>query len=166
MGLREDVAELRQSQRRFAFRTGTLADLGVAGPTNVNLFRITGGPINLVGLAGRVTTNTIVGAATLIALNLITAATAITAPICAVVAAPLNGHQIDTVYTITGAVAVALTVQTGAARGVGVYKLTNEQVLVPGVIVMTVSGGVATAGAIDWMLSFVPLADNVQVVRL
>ncbi len=163
MGLNASIQLVAKYSARSIKRIGLAADLTVLA--TVPLLRISGGDIEVVGLHGQVVgaANIGAGAATL-ALTLTGAIGGIAAPIAAASAA-INGNQPGTVYTITGAVAGPVTIQTGAARGVGVYQITNRMVLVPGVIGLVVGGFVST-GLIDWYLEYRALGEDAVVAAL
>lgn len=139
-------------------RTGLATDLTALA--NVNLFQITGGDILVVQLYGKVTT--VIGAAnTTLRIQATPTGGAIT-PMSAASAA-INADAVDTIYSITGAIAAAVAISAGL--GVGVGQLTNFLIVVPGVIQLTV-GAFVTTGVIDWTLSYIPLDEACQVAAV
>jgi hypothetical protein len=146
---------------KCVYRAAKSTDLLVAGPTTVNLFTIVGGAVVVEGFVGVVTTQ-IATVALTIAINLTGTAGTIVAPV-AVATGSLSGYVVDSILTLAGGVGAALTLQTGAARGVGVYTITNKQAWVPGVLSMSVGGAAAATGAIDWYIRYQPLGPASKV---
>ena len=153
MGLSSSIKGMQSKDFQVAVRYGLAADLSAL--TTVNLFTIDRGPIIVQGFFGVVST-VMQGVATTIAVQLTTSTAygATSVPV-AVATASLSGNQVGTIYTLAGGVGAALTIQTGAARGVGVYSITNQQAWVPGILQIVV-GGAASTGIIDWYLQYRP----------
>lgn len=137
------------------YRAGLAADL--TGLGTVNLFQISGGDVLLAGIYGKVTTQIGAVGATTIQLDLVPTGGA-SGVLCVAVA--INTDVVNTIYTITGDVAVGMDV--GTSIGVGHYQETNTMVLVPGIIGMIVAVSVNT-GVIDWTLHYVPLDTDSKV---
>jgi len=141
-------------------RTGLAADLGTA-PSDVNLFRITGGPILLTSVYGKVTT-VINGAGVLIQLQ--HTPTGLAQEVLCAISLTIHPDAVDTIYTITGAVAVALAPsdQVGVSDA---SMATNFLMLLPGIMNMEVTVATAT-GVIDWTIHWVPLDFDSRVAPL
>ena len=163
MGLKEYSDSLYNTQRRSVKRTGLVADLATNNTTS--LFRVSGGLILLHGMSG-VVTAAMDANATTIGLLLVTAISGTIVPMSAATLA-ITSAAVEAVITMDGRVGTALTLQDGAARGVGVYNITNEQVLVSGLIrIINATAVQATGGIIDWSISYTPLAEGVSVTAL
>jgi len=150
-------AALYTTDRRLR-RAGLAADLTALA--TVNIFQVADGDIVLNGIHGKVTTVIGAGAGTTIQLN--HTPTAGAAQVLCLASAAITGGAVNTIYTITGAVGVAMTV---GMIGVGVYQITNRLVLVPGIIGLVVAVLVNT-GVIDWYLNYTPLTPAASVTAL
>lgn len=159
MGLNGNTEVLYNSSRRYVKRTGKLADM--AGVASVALWTVTGGPVLIEGIMGIVTT-ACQAAATTLAFTNTTAVNSTVVPMAAA-SGSISGDATETVFTMDGAVATGITIQTSTARGVGIWEQTSRQVLVPGIIKLVV-GTATNTGIIDWYLSYVPLSDSSLVV--
>ena len=140
-------------------RVGTFGDLDAVEV--VNLFQITGGEVMVTSLYGKVTT-AITGACQL-GLVLTPTVGAVQTNMCGVCAS-LAADFVDTIYAWDGTEAGALAPAGAGVIGCVGYGSfsTNFQVLVEGIIGQNVTV-VATAGAIDWILHYIPLDPNAVV---
>lgn len=151
MGLKTLVSQLYLTQIRTLRRPGVVGELvNAASP---NLFTITGGDIMVVGIHGKITT-AFGTTATTLQLRL-TTALAGTVSVLGLACTTLSDQVADILLTSTGAVGVALAIS--AAAGVGVYAVTNAQVLVPGGIDVLVGGATSTVAAVEWTINYIPL---------
>ena len=157
MSLGAQIRKMSPGSFQIAARPFTAGDFGALGA--VNLFTITG-PIVVEGFFGIVTV--VMAGATTIALNLTGTLGAVAAPV-AVATASVDADEVGTIYTLAGGVAAALTVQQTAARGVGVYSITNRQAWIPGVLNMVIGGAVNT-GQVDWFLQYRPCTPQARAV--
>jgi hypothetical protein len=163
MGVKNKEKALYFSQRRYAWRVGLVADLATNNTTS--LFRVSGGSILLHGMSG-IVSSAMDANATTIGLLLVTAISGTVVPMSAATLAITNAVTED-VITMDGRVGTALTLVTGAARGVGVYNITNEQILVPGLIRMINATAIqVTGGRIDWSISYSPLTEESMVTAI
>lgn len=141
-------------------RPGVATDL--AAVATVNIFTVSGGDILLTHIYGIVTVGPIGAGLTTLDLQH-TPTGGVATAMCAASAA-INTDAVNTIYTITGAVAGAMVASAGL--GVGVASMvTNMQVLVPGIILLNVAVAVNT-GTIDWILHYVPLDTDSRVTIL
>jgi len=135
--------------------------LPVANGGTDNLFTVATGKVQLVSLLGEVTSDSITGTAGTILIRLrldATAAGFAATDMCDQV--DVKGDTIGQLYTITGAFAVAIVVT--AAAGIAVPSFaTNQQVMLPGVIVLdleetaVITGDVV--GTVAWTVVYYPL---------
>jgi hypothetical protein len=154
MGLANNIKSMQGQDYKIAVRYGLAADL--ATQQTVNLFTIDRGPIVVQGFFGVVST-ALAATATTIAVQLTTSTAygATSVPV-AVATATLSGYVVGSILTLAGGVGAALTLQTGAARGVGVYSITNQQAWVNGILQIVVGGAANATGIIDWYLQYRP----------
>ena len=152
------VESLYTTNRRPIRRDGLAADLTAVA--TVNIFQVAGGDIVLNGIHGKVTT--VIGAAVGTTIQLNHTPTAGAAQVLCLASAAITNGAVNTIYTITGAVGVAMTV---GLIGVGVYELTNRLVLVPGIIGLVVAV-LANTGVIDWTLDYTPLTPAATITVL
>ncbi len=139
---------------RRVFREGAFADLDAV--ETVNLFRVSGGEVMITNMYGIVTT-LIAAACTMGPVHTPTIGGVETD--MAAISASIATDAVNTVYGWDG----AITGQIGPdGVGIGVPFDANYQILVVGVIGLQV-GVVATAGAIDWILHYIPLDPNAFV---
>ena len=140
-------------------RVGTFADLDAVEV--VDLFRITGGEVLLTGMYGKVTT-LIAAACTLNPVFTPTIGAAQTD--MAATSASIAADPVDTILSWDGAEASQLApAGAGVIGTVGYGSFSvNNQILVIGVIGLNVAV-VATAGAIDWILHYIPMDANAVV---
>lgn len=158
MGFDSLDAVLYTTGRRLR-RAGLAADLTAVA--TVNIFTVAGGPVVLNGIAGAVTTVIGAAAGTTIQLNHTPVAPAAATVLCLASAAITNA-VVGTVFTITGAVGVAMTVN---ANGIGIYQLTQRMVLLPGIMGLVVAV-LANTGVIDWYVDYTPLTAAATVTAL
>lgn len=119
----------------------------------VNMFTVSGGDILLTSIYGKVTAD-MEDVGTLITLqHTPTAGGAV--DMCDA-SLTLTGDDINTLYHITGAVAVDMEPSTGIGVGEASFE-TNMQILVPGIISLQVEGVLNADGIIRWSLHYVPL---------
>jgi hypothetical protein len=153
MGLASNIKSMQGQDYKIAVRYGLLADLSALA--TVNLLTIDRGPIVVQGFFGVVSTVLSAGATTIaVQLTTSTAYGATVVPV-AVATATLANYVVGSILTLAGGVGAALTLQTGAARGVGVYSITNQQAWVNGILQIVV-GGATSTGIIDWYLQYRP----------
>ncbi|MHB8084327.1 MAG: hypothetical protein ACYDHZ_00680 [Dehalococcoidia bacterium] len=158
--LKNDVAFTKQSNNNFIRRTAVATDLLVAAPTNVNVFAVRGGPIQVISFFGIITQLFDAGVTTIQIQHIPTGGAA--APM-ATASGPLNAQAVNIILSITGAVGVGLAI--GAAAGVGVTELTNKLVLVPGNIIITVAAAAQGVGGgrVDWYLKWAGITEQSNV---
>ena len=134
--------------------------LPVANGGTDDLFTVATGKVQLVSLLGEVTSADITGTAGTILIRLRldpTGALGVT-PICDQI--DVKGDTIGQMYTITGGVGVAMVVTATAGLAVPSFG-TNEQVLLPGVIILdleetaVITGDVV--GEVTWTVVYYPL---------
>jgi hypothetical protein len=144
-------------------RIGPTTDLVGTVPFDVNLFRITGGPILVTSFYGKVTA-TIGAGASILQLQHTPTSTGAQENLCAVIGAGINTDAIDTMYVITGAPGAPMVVsdQVGVCDA---SMSTNLLILVPGIINMEVTVAQST-GRIDWTLHWIPLDFDSRVAVL
>jgi len=160
MGLKNDVTTILEGSRRITSRPGVVGDLVLFAPTTIPIFTVVGGDIWVHALYAKVTT-VIQANATTITLSHTTAISATVVPLAGA-GVNITGSDLDSLITITGAVAVAPTLYNGAARGVGIPNITNTQILVPGSIGMVV-GGATNTGLLLWTIVWSPMSESAQV---
>ena len=144
---------------RRVIRVGAFADLDAVEV--VPMFRITGGEVMLTGMYGKVTT-LIAAACTLNPRLTPTIGAAITD--MAATSASIAADPVDTILTWDGTEAGQIApAGAGVIGTIGLASFaTNFQILVVGVIGMNVAV-VATGGAIDWIIHYIPLDPNAVV---
>jgi len=133
---------------RRVHRVGSLADIDVA--ETVNIFRITGGEVMLTCMYGHCT-DLITGALTTHPMLTPTIG-GVATDMCAI-SLTLEAAVADSILGWDGLITDALEIQ---GLGLGVPFSANRQILVPGIIGL-VTAVVATVGAIDWILHYIPM---------
>lgn len=132
-------------------RTATRAASNLPATTTANLFLISGAPILLVGIWGRVTSG-IQATANTLSLSTLSTVGAVATNLTAGV--DVTGAVTGTYYGITG-------VRTDAALLGSNVPTNNELIVAPGVIRWTTT---ATAtGQMTWNLLWIPLEDGATV---
>ncbi len=139
---------------RRVIRVGAFADLD--GVETVDLFRVSGGEVMITNMYGIVTT-LIAALCTMGPVHTPTVGGVETD--MAAISASIDTDVVNSVYTWDGTITGQIA-PTGI--GIGTPFDTNYQILVDGVIGLQV-GVVATAGAIDWILNYIPLDPNAFV---
>ena len=142
---------------RRVFREGAFADLDAV--ETVNLFRVSGGEVMITMMYGKLTA-LITGALTTHPIH--TPTSNATATDMSAISLTLEAGVVDDILSWDGLITDALEI-TGT--GIGVPFSANTQILVPGVIGLT-TAVVATVGAIDWTVHYVPLDPNAFVNAL
>jgi len=160
MSFSQKVRSISTTQSRYERRLGVAGELVLAAA--VPLFQISGGPILVTGCYGKVTTAFAV-AATTVQLQ-ITPVGGIAQNLSAA-SGNLTGAVINTTLAPTGALAVAITIEVtfGATFGLA---LTNQWLLIPGVITELVGGATNNAGVLNWTIIYTPLSRAANVVAL
>lgn len=143
---------------RRVIKVGTFADIDAVEETD--MFRISGGEVMLTMMYGRVTTP--ITAALTLNPRLTPAIGEVTTDMAAT-SGSLAGALVDTILTWPGTEAGPIVFGAGVVGCIGIASFaTNFQILVVGDIVLNVAFA-ATAGAIDWILHYIPLDPNAVV---
>lgn len=160
MSFSQKIKSISTTQSRYERRTGVAGELVLNAV--VPLFRVSGGPILVTGCYGKVTTAFAI-AATTVQLQ-ITPVGGVAQNLSAA-SGNLSAVAINTTLAPTGALAVAITVEVtyGATFGLA---LTNQWLLIPGVITEIVAGATNLTGVLNWTIIYTPLSRAANVVAL
>lgn len=158
MGLKGTIDTIYLETPRYAHRIGLDADLRTQ-PLTTAIFRITGGPILVITIFGRIVTANKQAAAQALLLT-----HSVGGGLC-IASATTTGDVINSIYTITGVVGDAMIVaQLGPALGIGQSMSSalgsgtgNQLVLGVGDISMVTSVATDADGFINWTLCYLPL---------
>lgn len=134
----------------------------VTGGSVANIFTITGGPIEVVALAGEITTAVSANACNLKMIMDPTAGA--DTDMCAVL--DINGFVVNSWIHLDGTIAnAAVQGVPGTALPLGV-GMDVPLILPPGTIDMNLANSDPTTGAITWYMRYKPLKTGVTVVGL
>lgn len=124
--------------------------------TNLTLFTIVGGPIELINIEGIVTV-VLPAVANLVKLTAV--ATGLTAVDLCAASADLTGAAVGTVLSITGTLATAMVVSANQTR----IAQATRQIIHPGIIRVNTTGTMTT-GQVKWSMRYRPLAAGAYAV--
>jgi len=153
------VKGLASSQVRFVRRTGTVGEWVLAA--SPSLFTITGGAIRVVVFYGKVTA-VFDATATTLQPRITPVAGAAAIQVLSNASGSLANAAINTTIVPTGVIAGACTVEITFGVTVG-NMVTNQWVLLPGVIDALVGTGTNLTGAMDFCMGYIPLEPGSNV---
>lgn len=130
----------------------------VASVTTANIFTVAGGAVRVLGITGHITTGLEASANNTKLVHTSTGGAAV--DLCAVL--DVTGSAIRKLLTITGTAANAMSLSS--AEGVIVGNLATPLVLTPGVVSLNCAA--TTTGAIDWYITYEPMASGANITAV